>query len=82
MHYGNIIINGRYWLHIFLDCIDLMKNDLMFEPDKRPSFDEIIEDMKSHSFQLAKEVDFDEIQRQYRSLCRYKNQLEQKAKVK
>lgn len=50
---------------------------MSFEPEKRPSFSEILEYLFSHNFALADEVDVEDILRRYRSLNRFKNIYEQ-----
>ena len=49
-------------------CIQLIKNCIEFDPSKRPSFAEIINDMKNHSFALADEIDTNIINERYQLL--------------
>lgn len=50
------------------DCINLIKKCMSFEPNDRPSFDEIIEYIKINNFALANEVDPEIINRRYQAL--------------
>lgn len=61
-------------------CIDLIKRCTSFEPSKRPTFDEIIDDMARHKFELASDVDTRLIKRRYQSLniIKAKNQRKRK----
>ncbi|KAK8839890.1 hypothetical protein M9Y10_031603 [Tritrichomonas musculus] len=49
-------------------CIELIKKCTEFEPSKRPSFNEIISDMKNHSFALANQIDDKIIYQRYEML--------------
>ena len=62
-------------------CVDLIKRCTAFKASARPSFDEIIEDMHSHSFELASEVDKKLIFRRYKELNRFRS-LHSKASKK
>ena len=53
-------------------CINLIKKCTSYKPNKRPSFDQIIQDMAKNSFELAKEIDFDIINSRYHELNRFK----------
>ena len=46
-------------------CIQLIEKCMSYEPSKRPSFDEIIDDLKNHSFELASEIDAKTVFRRY-----------------
>ena len=49
-------------------CIELIKKCTEFESSKRPSFNEIIMDMKNHSFGLAEQIDDKIIYQRYENL--------------
>ena len=49
-------------------CIRLIKQCTSFEASDRPTFDEIIDDMFDHNFQLASEVDVKAIKKRFREL--------------
>ena len=49
-------------------CIDLIKKCMSNESKDRPSFDDIINEMYSVSFELASEVDISSVLRRYQSL--------------
>lgn len=49
-------------------CIELIKMCMQYEPSQRPSFDEILDFMKQHSFALAANVDTKLIFQRYQSL--------------
>ena len=49
-------------------CIELIKKCTSFDPSKRPTFNEIIDDIYEHSFNLASEVDIDVINLRYQAL--------------
>lgn len=49
-------------------CINLIKRCTSFESEKRPSFDEIIEDLAKNSFSLADDVNLDIINHRYDTL--------------
>lgn len=49
-------------------CIQLIKKCIEFNPKDRPTFDEIIEDMKNNSFCLAEEIDVNIINERYSKL--------------
>ena len=49
-------------------CIELIKKCIDYDINKRPSFDEIIDDMRQHSFRLADEIDFNIINQRYLTL--------------
>lgn len=61
-------------------CIELITKCTSFERKKRPTFDEIIEEMSSHSFELASDVDQKVILRRYRELNRNKAERNQRNK--
>lgn len=61
-------------------CINLIMKCTSFEPSKRPTFDEIIDDMAEHSFELASEVDKKVIIRRYQELNRNKAQQNKRNK--
>lgn len=52
--------------------ISLIKKCMAFEPSKRPTFNQIIEDMFSNSFKLASGVDEELVARRYRYLNCYR----------
>ncbi|KAK8845939.1 hypothetical protein M9Y10_020874 [Tritrichomonas musculus] len=45
---------------------------MSFDPSKRPSFDEILEEMFRHAFKIASEVDSGIVTCRYRYLNRYR----------
>ena len=49
-------------------CIKLIKKCTESDPSNRPSFDEIIEDMKNNSFKLAEGIDSNVINHRYQKL--------------
>ena len=51
-------------------CINLIKKCMSFNPKKRPTFDQILEDMFNNEFKLADEIDSKLIMRRYRTLNR------------
>ncbi|KAK8837408.1 hypothetical protein M9Y10_036842 [Tritrichomonas musculus] len=53
-------------------CINLIKRCTMFEPEQRPTFDEIIEDMLSNNFALASEVDVKVISQRFKELNNFR----------
>ena len=53
-------------------CIKLVKRCTSPEAKKRPTFDEIINDMLNNKFTLAPEVDYELVFRRYRELNRFK----------
>ena len=53
-------------------CIDLIQKCMSNESKDRPSFDEIIHDIYSVSFELASEVDISSVLKQYQSLSLFK----------
>lgn len=46
---------------------------LSFDQEKRPTFDDIIEEMYQHSFKLSDEIDSELVMRRYRSLNRFRS---------
>ena len=55
-------------------CIELIKKCLSYEPSKRPSFEDILENMKSNLFEFASEIDTDAVMRRFRELNWLKNE--------
>ena len=55
-------------------CISIIKKCLAFEPSERPTFDEILEDMKCHSFDLASEIQPEMVLKRYKELAWLKTQ--------
>ena len=51
-------------------CIGLIKKCTSFEPSKRPSFDQIINEMEENSFDLASEIDKEVVIHRYKELNR------------
>ena len=54
-------------------CIEIIKKCMTFEPSKRPSFDDILNDMFSHSFLLADEIDTKIVKSRYQLLNRFRS---------
>ena len=52
-------------------CLDLIDKCLSFDPSKRPTFDEILDNMKKNSYALADDVDAELIARRQRALNRF-----------
>ena len=46
-------------------CIDLIKKCTDIDQEKRPSFDQIIDDMNYNYFQLTNDVDFETVSKRY-----------------
>ncbi|KAK8839270.1 hypothetical protein M9Y10_032202 [Tritrichomonas musculus] len=53
-------------------CINLIKRCTKFEPEQRPTFDEIIDDMLSNNFALASEVDVKVISQRFKELDNFR----------
>lgn len=49
-------------------CIELIKMCMSYDPDQRPSFDQILDYMKNHSFALSEDVDSKMISQRYKML--------------
>lgn len=51
-------------------CLNIIRRCMSFEPAKRPTFDEIIDDLYKNSFKLASEVDVSTVLHRYQILNR------------
>ncbi|KAK8887789.1 hypothetical protein M9Y10_038846 [Tritrichomonas musculus] len=54
-------------------CIQLIDKCMEFDPSKRPTFDEILDELQKNSYSLAIDVDADLISRRHRALNRYES---------
>ena len=54
-------------------CIDLISKCTSSKPDSRPSFEEILEDIRAHSYGLASEIDKSLIRRRDSELSFYES---------